>query len=512
MPAMKGEFIWDDGTYVTQNPLIIAPDGLYRIWFSKEQTSQYFPLVYTTFRLEHKLWGFNPLGYHITNILLHIINSLFLWRLLRLLDVPGAWLAAAIFALHPVQVESVAWITERKNVLMTVFFLLSLLAWVRFTGRPETCFWRFYFLSLGFYILALFSKTTACTMPAALVLILWMRNIPIDKKRWLQITPYVVLGLAIGIFVVWREHYILGTSRLRLELNPVERLLLAARALWFYIGKLAWPAKLTFSYPKWDIDWTQPIQYLWLIAWAIAGWCMRRWRERLGRGVIAGIVFFVATLLPMLGFISLYTFRYTYAADHYQYVACIGPIALIVALGYRATAKVRLLTAAAAVILAVMGTVTWRQCHIYRNAEILWRDTLAKNPNCWIAHNNLGLMLQSTGKYEEAQNHYLQSLQIQPDNAEAHNNMGAILGIQDKLDAAIIHLRKSLELQPDFPTAHSNLGLALAKKKEYEEAIWHFREALKLNPNDADSRYNLSVTISLDREKERKLPVKPGDK
>jgi len=509
MPAMKGGFIWDDDTYITQNSLIAAPDGLYRIWFSKEQPSQYFPLVYTIFRLEHKLWGFNPLGYHITNIILHIINSLLLWRLLRLLDVPGAWLAAAIFALHPVQVESAAWITERKNVLMTFFFLLSLLAWMRFMEKPAV---YFYFVSLVFYILALFSKTTACTLPAALVLILWMKNILIDKRRWQQITPYVVLGLVMGIFVVWREHYILGTSRLRLELNPVERLLLAARALWFYIGKLLWPTKLTFSYPKWDISWMQPVQYLWLIAWAIVGWCMWHWRERLGRGVIAGIVFFVATLSPMLGFISLYTFRYTYVADHYQYVASIGLIAIIVALGCRAAAKIRLLPIAAVIILAGYGILAWRQCHIYKNAETLWQDTLAKNPNCWIAHNNLGLMLQSAGKYEEAQNHYQQSLQTQPDNAEAHNNMGSILGIQDKLDEAVIHLRKSLELQPDFPTAHSNLGLALAKKKEYEEAIWHFREALRLNPNDADSKYNLSVTINLAKEKKIELPVKPEAK
>jgi len=508
MPAMRGEFIWDDDTYITQNPLITAPDGLYRIWFSKEQTSQYFPLVYTTFRLEHKLWGFNPLGYHITNILLHIINSLLLWRLLRLLDVPGAWLAAAIFALHPVQVESVAWITERKNVLMTLFFFMSLMAWVRFMEKPAI---YFYFLSLTFYALALFSKTTACTLPAAIVLILWMKSVPLDKKRWLQIAPFVVLGLAIGIFVFWREHYILGTSRLKLELNPVERLLLAARALWFYVGKLLWPTKLTFSYPKWNISWTQPVQYLWVIAWMIVGWGIWRWREKLGRGVIAGIVFFAATLLPMLGFISLYTFRYTYVADHYQYVASIGLITIVVALGCGAAAKIRFLPIVAAIILAGYSILAWQQCHIYRNAEILWRDTLAKNPNSWIAHNNLGLMLQSTGKYEEAENHYLQSLQIQ-DNAEAHNNMGSILGMQDKLDAAVIHLRKSLEFEPDSPAAHSNLGLALAKKKEYEEAIWHFSEALRLNPNDADSKYNLAVTINLAKEAKGEPPVKPEAK
>jgi len=494
IPAIRGGFVWDDDDYVTQNPLLVAPDGLYKIWFSKEQTSQYFPLVYTTFRLEHKLWGFNPLGYHITNIILHIINSLLLWRLLRLLDVPGAWLAAAIFALHPVQVESAAWITERKNVLMTMFFFLSLLAWVRFMEKPAI---YLYFLSLVFYILALFSKTTACTLPAALVLILWMKNILIDKRRWQQITPYVVLGLAMGIFVVWREHYILGTSRLKLELNPVERLLLAARALWFYIGKLIWPTKLTFSYPKWDISWTQPVQYLWLIAWVVVGWCMWHWRERLGRGVIAGIVFFVATLSPMLGFISLYTFRYTYVADHYQYVASIGLIAIVAALGYRAAAKIRLLPIVAAIILAGYGVLSRQQCYTYRNLETLWRDTLTKNPNSWIAYYNLGIALKEQGRLDEAISQYRQALQIKPDLIEAYNNLAMVFTAQNKFTEAVDVCQQAMHIKPDDPDIHYNLGIALGKYDRLDEAADHFRQALRLKPDYADACYNLGRVLHL---------------
>ena len=161
---------------VTANKLLIAPDGLRRIWFSLDSPSQYFPLVYTTFRIEHALWGLNPAGYHWVNILLHSANALLVWRLLRRLRVPGAWLAAAIFALHPVQVESVAWITERKNVLMGFFFLLALLSWAEFVEEQSRRIWKFYALALIFYAFALFSRTTACTLPAALLLILWLKK------------------------------------------------------------------------------------------------------------------------------------------------------------------------------------------------------------------------------------------------------------------------------------------------------------------------------------------------
>src|SRR4029079_9150880 len=213
-PAWNGGFVWDDDFYVTKNHLLTAPDGLRRIWFSLESPSQYFPLTYTSFRVERSLWGLKPTGYHLVNILLHTANALLLWRLLAVLKVPGGWLAAGIFALHPVQVESVAWITERKNVLMGFFFLLTLLAWARFVaernqqpiqrsrapGRqrqeevnePDKLSgfpWRFCWLALIFYLLALCSKATACTLPAALFLILWLQRETNDSGRGLRNAP-----------------------------------------------------------------------------------------------------------------------------------------------------------------------------------------------------------------------------------------------------------------------------------------------------------------------------------
>ena len=196
LPALHGGFIWDDDAYVTNDPLLSAPDGLWRIWFSAHHQSQYFPLVFTTLRFEYDLWGLNPVGYHAVNILLHAANALLAWLILRRLTVPGAWLAAAIFALHPVQVETVAWITELKNTESTFFYLLALLAWMKFAASES---WRFYALTFLLYALALFSKTTACTLPAAMMLVLWLKREPLTLGRWIQLVPFLAAGLAMGL-------------------------------------------------------------------------------------------------------------------------------------------------------------------------------------------------------------------------------------------------------------------------------------------------------------------------
>ncbi|MGD1086327.1 MAG: O-GlcNAc transferase, partial [Verrucomicrobiota bacterium] len=282
-PAWRAGFIWDDDKYVTANPLLTAPDGLRRIWFSLDAPSQYFPLTYTSFYLERALWGLRPAGYHCVNILLHAANALLVWRLLARLRVPGAWLAAALFALHPVQVESVAWITERKNVLMGFFFLLTLLAWTRFLDEKTRRPWGFYALALVFYALALSAKTTACTLPAALLLVLWLQKMPVNWRRLGQIAPFVALGLGMGLVTVWWERYHQGTQGKLFAIAPWERVLIASRAVWFYAGKLLWPRNLTFSYPRWTIPASAPLACIWLLATAVLGvaiWRARRWAGR----------------------------------------------------------------------------------------------------------------------------------------------------------------------------------------------------------------------------------------
>src|SRR5438309_11572258 len=486
-PAWNGGFLWDDDAYVTNNELLTARDGLRRIWFSFDSPSQYFPLVYTTFRIEHALWGLNPLGYHWVNILLHVANALLVWRLLARLNVPGAWLAGAIFALHPVQVESVAWITERKNVLMGFFFLLALLAWVVLVDERTKRPWHFYALALVLYGLALSAKTTACTLPAALLLILWLQNKQINWRRIFQIIPFFLLGLGMGLITIWWERYHQGTRGTLFALGPIERILIASRAIWFYLGKLLWPSTLTFIYPRWTISPTRLLDYVWLLT--AVGLCAAIYfaRRYVGRGVEVAAVFFVATLSPVLGLIMLYTFRYAFVADHYQYLACIGPIALVSA-GVASLAGTfersrPLIFGTAVAMVATLAALTWRQSTMYADIEALWRTTLARNPTCWMAHNNLGIVLFQKGEIDEAIAHYRKTLQMQPDFSDADYNLGNALLQKGKIDEAIVHCRRAVMIQPNDPDAQVALGNALLQKQRIDDAIVHYQKALAMRPD-----------------------------
>jgi len=495
-PSWNGGFLWDDDDYITHNELLTAPDGLRRIWFSLDSPSQYFPLVYTTFRLEHALWGMNHTGYHWINLVLHVANALLVWRVLARLNVPGSWLAGAIFALHPVQVESVAWITERKNVLMGFFFLLTLLAWIAFIDKRTRRPWRFYGLALIFYLLALSAKSTACTLPAALLLVLWLQKKPINKRRLLQIVPFVIMGIGMGLLAVWWERYHQGTSRAVFTfLGPMERVLVASRAVWFYLGKLIWPADLTFIYPKWTISSTHLGNYIWLLAGI--GLCVAIYfsRRYVGRSVEVAAAFFVATLSPVLGFIMLYTFRYTFVADHYQYLACIGPIALVsagvVSLAHIFRQHRGLILSAAAFVVATLGVLTWRQSAMYGNIETLWRITLARNSECWMAHTNLGIVLLQKGQLDDGIAQYRAALQMQPDSWDAEYNLGTALVGKGEVDEAILHCERAVAMQPNDPDGQVSLGDALLQKKRIDEAIVHYQSALAVRPDYFLAHYGL---------------------
>src|SRR5437660_11265473 len=486
-PAWHGGFIWDDDSYVTNNELLTAPDGLRRIWFSLDSPSQYVPLVYTTFRIEHALWGLHPFGYHWVNLLLHITNVLLVWRLLVRLKVPGAWLAGAIFALHPVQVESVAWITERKNVLMGFFFLLTLLAWIAVVDERTKRPWRFYGLALILYLLALSAKTTAGTLPAALFLILWLQKKPISWKRVFQIVPFLVLGIAMGLLAMWWERYHQGTSRAIFTfLSPIERVLVASRAVWFYLSKLIWPSNLTFIYPKWTISPEHLLYYIWLVA-AMAVCMEIYWLRRYtGRSVEVAAAFFLATLSPVLGFIMLFTLRYTFVADHYQYLACIGPIALasagIVSLADALKQRV-FIWSAAVFAVAMLAVLTWRQGSMYGDIEGLWRITLARNPECGMAHTNLGIVLLEKGQVDEAIVHYRAALQMQPNSWDDEYNLGTALLSKGEVDEAIAHCETAVTIKPNDPDAQVALGSVLLEKKRIDEAIMHYQKALAIRPD-----------------------------
>ena len=499
-PAWHGGFLWDDDDYIINNELLTAPHGWQRIWFSLDSPSQYFPLTYSTFRIEHALWGLNTTGYHWVNLLLHVGNALLVWAVLARLRVPGSWLAAAIFALHPVQVESVAWITERKNVLMGFFFLLTLLAWIAFVDKRTRRPWIFYCAALIFYALALSAKATACTLPAALLLILWLQKKPITMRRLMQIVPFVILGVGMGLLVVWWEHYHQGTNRAAFTfLSPIERILVASRAVWFYLSKIFWPSDLTFIYPKWNTSPADVVHYIWLLLSIVACVAIYFLRRYFGRSVEVAAAFFVATLSPVLGFIMLFTFRYTFVADHYQYLACIGPIALasagIVSFSRKFTQYRVIIVSVALLVVASLGRLTWRQAATYSDIETLWRTTLSRNPECWMAHTNIGLVLFQKGQIDDAISHYRSALQIQPDWWDAEYNLATALSAKGELDEAIRHSEKAVAMRPTDPDAQVSLANLLFQKGRVDEAIVHYQKAITVRPNDFMASYGLGHAL-----------------
>jgi tetratricopeptide (TPR) repeat protein len=498
-PAWHAGFIWDDDVYVTNNRLWTAPDGLQRIWFSLDSPSQYFPLVYSVLRMERHAWGLAPDGYHWVNILLHAVNALLLWRVLRRLAIPGAWLGAALFALHPVQVESVAWVTELKNVLSLFFCLLAVRAWLEFVeDRPGS--WRFYVFALACQSLALFAKTTACTLPAALVLTLWFQGKPINSRRLVQIVPFLGAGVAMGIVSIWFErHHQYAVGR-AFDLSPLARVLIASRAVWFYLGKLIWPANLSFSYGRWQIDPGNVLAYVWLAATGLAAVAIRRIRGVAGRGPETAAIYYVAMLSPLLGLIMEYTFRYSFVADHYQYAACIGPLALAAAGIEKLLSRVDHSLPAVrpityGLVLAFLGVLTWRQCRIYDNSEALWRATLDRSPSSTMARNNLSQVLLEKGDFDHAIQLSREVLALSPDDAVSQNNLGYALLQKGELDEAIAHCKKSLALQPNGPDAYYNIGQAFLKKSQFDAAITNFQTAVRLKPDFPAAFCNLGYAL-----------------
>lgn len=506
IPALQGGFIWDDDDYVTENPTLHDLDGLRQIWLEPDALPQYYPLVHTTFWIEYHLWGLEPLGYHLVNVLLHILNALILWRILRELEVPGAALAAALFALHPVHVESVAWITERKNVLSGLLYLLAMWSYLRFDPLREGAArrfrpWRLYAVSFLLFLLALLSKTVACTLPAALLLLTWWKRGKISRRDVLPLALMLLAGIGFGLVTLSIEKDHVGAQGESWSLSLVERILIAGRALWFYASKLAWPADLAFIYPRWSIDSGTGWQYLY--PGGFAGLVLLLWllRRRVGRGPLVAVLFFAGTLVPALGFFDFYPMLYSYVADHFQYMASVGLLVLASAAYFRFVNRsghtqgwVRL--ALPVLILGVLGILSWRQGHVYRDLETLWTDTLRKNPESWMAHNNLGLVFAEKGSLTEAMSHYRECLRIRPTFPEAHHNLGTALLRQGRMEEAAPAFAEALRLRPGFLEAHYNLALTLEGQGRLDEAVGHFEKTIALQPENAGARYHLAVALT----------------
>jgi protein O-mannosyl-transferase len=496
-PAWHGERLWDDAAHLTRADQQ-SLEGLKRIWLQPGATQQYYPLTHTAFWVQHRLWGDDTLGYHLVGIALHVAAALLLLRALLLLEIRGAYLAAALFALHPVQVESVAWISELKNTLSGVLFLGAALAYVRFdrSRRKPT-----YILALTAFALGLLAKSAIAPLPVVLLAVVWWRRGAISWRRDVApLLPFLAVGLGAGVITAFIErHYVIGALALHFDLGPVERVLLAGRALWFYLGKLLWPVDLMFFYPRWEISrsvWWQYLPAIGALGVTAGLWALRRrWR-----GPLAAWLAFVAALLPALGFVDVYPFRYSFVADHFQYLASLGVIAFVTAVAAswlaRQGARRRLVGRAAVLaVVATLGILTWRQSRLYTSSETLYRETLARNPGCWLALNNLGVINLERHDWDEAERQFFAALRLNPRYEAALNNCGFVLAHRGAVDESISYYRRALEIWPEYPDANVNLGNALFAQGKLDEAIGHYRTALRTRPGLLEPHNNLAFAL-----------------
>ena len=496
LPAWNGQPLWDDDVHMT--PMEFRSiSGLAHAWMLPRGPVQYFPLVHTVFWLESQLWGDSPLGYHLLNILLHALSAVLLARILRKLGIRGSWLAAAIFALHPVNVESVAWISELKNTLSGVFFLSASLTYLTYT---ETGKRGSYISSLGLFILGLLSKTTIAPFPAAMLAIIWWKRGRLSWRRdIIPLLPFVLAAIVFGLITFYVEWSHIGVREPDLEFTLLERCLIAGRALWFYLGKILLPANLMISYPRWGLNAAVWWQYLFPAAALMAG-CVLWAARKVWRAPAAAFVYFTAMLLPFLGFLSFYTFRYSFVADHYQYLAAIGPIVMGVGLlemGPESVSGGRwsLKTAVSVMLLLTLGMLSWKQSGMYTDAETLYRTTIARNNNSWMAHSNLGIVLADTGRTDEALAHAQMALELNPNYPDAHYNLGHLLEEMGQTNDALAQYQRALELNPRYTDAHNNLGVLLRAMGRTDEALAHYQKALELDPNRAGVQYNLGSLL-----------------
>jgi protein O-mannosyl-transferase len=529
-PAWHGGVLWDDEPHIG-GPELHTLDGLRRIWFVPRTTQQYYPLLHTSFWLQQRLWGDSTTGYHIVNLLLHIGCVVLVLRILRRLRIPGAELAAIIFALHPVNVETVAWIAERKNTLSGAFALAATLWYLRFDESRSR---RSYALALGLFFLGLLSKAAIVTMPLALLAIFWWKQGTISWRRdVVPLIPLFFLSAASGLMTRWVEYGNIGYRGSILALSPIDRCLIAGRAFWFYLWKLLWPSNLMFVYPRWEINatvWWQyifPLAVLGLLAFL---WSLRRW----SRAPLAGVLVYVVLLLPSLGFANIYFFLYSFVADHWQYLACVGIITpcasgIVLLAGQLKSWQPWFERGTIALLAGTLFFLTWQQSRMYSNAETLYRTTIARNPACWLAydhlidtlyqenriaeamnlfeeelrinpaeaHYNLGFALLRKGRTSEAIDQYEQALRVNPDYADVRNNLASALVMTGRFSEAIDQCNEVLQIDPSSSQAHNNLGNALAQTGRASEAIDHYKQTLRMNPNSSDAHNNLGAALAL---------------
>ena len=496
LPVLDAGFVWDDVIFV-EEPVVHNWSGLWNIWFSPsdiKKEGHYWPVVYTSFWLDHKLWGLNPLGYHVVNLLLHLVNVLLIWRLLGLLAVPGAWIIAAVFAVHPLHVESVAWVIERKDLLSAFFYLAAVLTWIRYVRVRKA---GQYALALGLFTAGLLSKSIVVTLPAALLIWHWWQSGRVTRVDLTRLTPFFGVALAVTAFDL---SFYASREPLSLGYSLAERVLIAGHALWFYVGKLLWPTDLAVIYPLWEIRSADPVSWAYVAAAAAVVALLWFGRRRLGRGPLAGALFFGVTLSPVLGFVDYGYMQFSLVADRFQYLAGLGVLAVLLGPAIHGVSRLpaALRTGSAgvlAVVLALLGMLTWRQAAIYRDPVTFFSHIVALNPEARDAHLNLMGPLSDAGRHEEALAAGRIGVAQRPGNADIYSNLGRVLIRLDRLDEAEAALRTALELTPRHLNANQNLGEALRKQGRHAEAVETYRRVLEIDDGLVRAHCGLGIAL-----------------
>ena len=484
LPALRNGYVWDDES-VTNNQSLRTVSGLRDIWTNPhsypEAEIRYWPMLYTSYWVEYHLWGIHPFGNHLVNVLLHALNTLSVFIILRRLSAPGAFLASAIFALHPVHVEAVAWVIERKGVLSSLFFLSSFLCYLTHEKHKRT---GLYILSVFLFILSLLTKTNVIALPAVILLYIWWSKKHLSRQDLTRVIPYIgaaILVMAIPIFLGHKQEII------TFPVPFFGRIIIAGRAIWFYAAKLLIPVQLMTIYPRWNINIHQLWQYGYGIAVFLLLITLGYFRRRIGRESLMLVLYFILMLSPTLGIIPFAYMDNSFVADRYQYLPSIGLITLfsafLVQLKERlGLSKSLLPKAGMAVLLLVLGILTWRQTGLYRDTETLFRDTLQKNPNAWAVNITLGLSFANKGLYEEAIPYYRKALEIYPEDVKTQTDLGVALVQTGKLEEAMEHYLNVIKIKPEIPVYHYDLGIVYQRQGKLEEVITQFKETLRLDP------------------------------
>ena len=540
IPAYQAEYIkFDDTNYIVDNELLRTPAGLRHIWTdigAYRFAVQYYPMTQTSFWAEYQMWGAQPTGYHVTNVVLHAFNAVFVWLILRRLRLPGAFLAALIFALHPVHVHSVAWIVERKNVLSGFFFLLTILSWLRFT---RTHSWFFYAMALLLFLLGMFSKTAVCTLPIVLLLWIWWKRPEAWKRYTAAAVPFFAIAVTLGIVTLLREtSYDTSVTERDSGLDPLEKILVAGRALWFYAGKLVYPANLVPIYPKWTISTQAGWKYIFPIAAAavpVFFWLFRRW---LGKGPLVAVLYFAISLGPVLGFIHFGFLAHSYVSDHLQYLASIGLLAGLAAAGTRLARRIvfrvpnrtasgsdrpapnrtasgsdrpngmandfpspalplgvllgSLRLAAAMILVLGLGVLSFYQSQDYQNPKAFWGSVVSGNPS-HTALSALGDVYLREGDLEQAAKLLLQSVGLR-DNVRTRFRLGELYIKQKQYTQALEQFQRALQrdqtISPEpgmAPKLLFNIANTYWYLRDYEQAANYYQQTLAADPSSAQA-------------------------